>query len=115
MATFIILPDHTWQRTELWMEPSTCCCPSGRTSSGWARTKVQFYRLLTIPWLSQRQVRRWAAKASPVCGRIRLGDCGSAPKELDLLVCWEILSGLGQHRSEEHTSELQSPMYLVCR
>src|SRR5437764_8240307 len=21
----------------------------------------------------------------------------------------------GQHRSEEHTSELQSPMYLVCR
>src|SRR5437762_10876085 len=22
---------------------------------------------------------------------------------------------LSQHRSEEHTSELQSPMYLVCR
>src|SRR5437762_7815103 len=22
---------------------------------------------------------------------------------------------LGDHRSEEHTSELQSPMYLVCR
>src|SRR5437764_9197993 len=23
--------------------------------------------------------------------------------------------GFTQHRSEEHTSELQSPMYLVCR
>src|SRR5437764_10250069 len=26
-----------------------------------------------------------------------------------------ILSLSGGHRSEEHTSELQSPMYLVCR
>src|SRR5436189_4441902 len=24
-------------------------------------------------------------------------------------------NGLGRERSEEHTSELQSPMYLVCR
>src|ERR1017187_9546268 len=26
-----------------------------------------------------------------------------------------IILGGGQYRSEEHTSELQSPMYLVCR
>src|SRR5437762_8617197 len=25
------------------------------------------------------------------------------------------LASLNKHRSEEHTSELQSPMYLVCR
>src|ERR1017187_10712628 len=34
----------------------------------------------------------------PICGRSRL---------------W--LAGTGRPRSEEHTSELQSPMYLVCR
>src|SRR5437762_8205272 len=28
---------------------------------------------------------------------------------------WEITQILNTHRSEEHTSELQSPMYLVCR
>src|SRR5437763_7057146 len=26
-----------------------------------------------------------------------------------------LLDGVDEHRSEEHTSELQSPMYLVCR
>src|SRR5437763_12526143 len=28
---------------------------------------------------------------------------------------YRILSQVGERRSEEHTSELQSPMYLVCR
>src|SRR2546425_3427462 len=27
----------------------------------------------------------------------------------------ELIAGLGEHRSEEHTSELQSLAYLVCR
>src|ERR1017187_5691247 len=27
----------------------------------------------------------------------------------------DIVSVVGEYRSEEHTSELQSPMYLVCR
>src|SRR5437879_7762034 len=28
---------------------------------------------------------------------------------------WTFRHGSQHHRSEEHTSELQSPMYLVCR
>src|SRR5437879_10075574 len=36
-----------------------------------------------------------------------------SPELLDYLVVIEQLRG--QQRSEEHTSELQSPMYLVCR
>src|SRR3712207_8841707 len=28
---------------------------------------------------------------------------------------WQRLERLGRHRSEEHTSELQSRQYLVCR
>src|SRR5437762_13541832 len=40
-------------------------------------------------------------------------DCGS-------LSGWRVVSllhaaSVGENRSEEHTSELQSPMYLVCR
>src|SRR5436189_1526667 len=36
------------------------------------------------------------------------------PAILAILLRWRL--GFGQHdRSEEHTSELQSPMYLVCR
>src|SRR5690348_17887518 len=31
-----------------------------------------------------------------------------------LLAGWGLLGGFG-HRSEEHTSELQSPVHLVCR
>src|SRR5947208_10853345 len=34
----------------------------------------------------------------------------------DLPVCGALLHGVhGEHRSEEHTSELQSPDHLVCR
>src|SRR5437762_11315554 len=38
---------------------------------------------------------------------------GGQPRQLSV----EITAGptLGHKRSEEHTSELQSPMYLVCR
>src|ERR1017187_3311645 len=34
---------------------------------------------------------------------------------VQLLVAGALAQFLGSHRSEEHTSELQSPMYLVCR
>src|SRR5437762_1009666 len=42
-------------------------------------------------------------------------------KEADLIACEDtrqtqkLLNHYGISRSEEHTSELQSPMYLVCR
>src|SRR5437762_11467490 len=39
--------------------------------------------------------------------------CGSEPAEYRALL--DALKQRGIHRSEEHTSELQSPMYLVCR
>src|ERR1017187_4657429 len=35
--------------------------------------------------------------------------------QYDRTVIDALLAGARQHRSEEHTSELQSPMYLVCR
>src|ERR1017187_8513568 len=39
---------------------------------------------------------------------------GSAPQPSSLPAPWDA-QPRGRHRSEEHTSELQSPMYLVCR
>ena len=40
---------------------------------------------------------------------------GMDVKGLKTLYCSNILLLLSYARSEEHTSELQSPMYLVCR
>src|SRR5437762_4409552 len=39
-------------------------------------------------------------------GELVLADCRSVLGQI---------GSLGERRSEEHTSELQSPMYLVCR
>src|SRR5437879_7164089 len=36
-------------------------------------------------------------------------------RDLSLQATWDALLSQMGHRSEEHTSELQSPMYLVCR
>src|SRR5437764_5957273 len=35
--------------------------------------------------------------------------------QLDIIAQIDTGAGAGVYRSEEHTSELQSPMYLVCR
>src|ERR1039457_5669630 len=32
-----------------------------------------------------------------------------------MAICWEVGQASSVHRSEEHTSELQSPCNLVCR
>src|ERR1017187_10419530 len=55
------------------------------------------------------QAREWrgAASAAP--------DLKSAPPIRNLLRSKNGLDNGGHFRSEEHTSELQSPMYLVCR
>src|SRR5947208_6729324 len=47
------------------------------------------------------------ARASP----IRAGNC----LVRFIIVFWFLAPGLAAHRSEEHTSELQSPDHLVCR
>src|SRR5437879_7461808 len=44
---------------------------------------------------------------------LELEDLGATP--FDQLATREIQAAVQQARSEEHTSELQSPMYLVCR
>src|SRR5437762_10957095 len=43
----------------------------------------------------------------------KVGRRRRAEGELGALA--RVLGGLADERSEEHTSELQSPMYLVCR
>src|SRR5437879_6797519 len=81
--------------------------------------------------------------SSPVCGSVVergvarypgpsvaafFVPCGSACKQRGgnvptmvlsetrgLWLCWVVRGGILWPRSEEHTSELQSPMYLVCR
>src|ERR1017187_10737950 len=62
-----------------------------------------------------RGERRAESQADPAAGEIHRGDrqaveqgpCRHRVRYPD--------RGRGVHRSEEHTSELQSPMYLVCR
>src|SRR2546426_5626907 len=45
----------------------------------------------------------------------RRGISTSAPHRVTTLSTYSRRSGVGKHRSEEHTSELQSPCNLVCR
>src|SRR5437762_1344027 len=76
----------------------------------WRRTRDP-YRILVAEYLLQRTR---IASGTPYYERFLMRfptvqDLAAASLD-DVLAVWE---GLG--RSEEHTSELQSPMYLVCR
>src|SRR5437764_15323735 len=60
--------------------------------------------------------------ALPICARERRRRPGAERAVRALRRRWGCRSGdlrgrraAREHRSEEHTSELQSPMYLVCR
>src|SRR5436189_3943718 len=64
-----------------------------------ATTEIYTLSYTTL-FRSQVAVRRKASAASLVMPLSSFPDVGE---------CWE------KSRSEEHTSELQSPMYLVCR
>src|SRR5437762_5365232 len=55
-----------------------------------------------------RSARRAPARRRRQAGRPRHRGGGGRPRR-------ETASPLRNRRSEEHTSELQSPMYLVCR
>src|SRR5437762_14150516 len=48
-------------------------------------------------------------------GQLCLGVLPAAHRRLRERLRWPSIVPLGALRSEEHTSELQSPMYLVCR
>src|SRR5437762_10603129 len=54
-----------------------------------------------LPIFASGCSRSWSATSPSVCGRSR----GAMPSPSPAVAS----------RSEEHTSELQSPMYLVCR
>src|SRR5690348_17691172 len=49
--------------------------------------------------------------ALPIYMRFRRGDRSSTPDPRDEVT----FAGIRRRRSEEHTSELQSPVHLVCR
>src|SRR5436189_3040306 len=62
--------------------------------------------------------RSYAAFAAPIRNRfsVPLASCCPFRNFNSLAVgCYETLEKKRAARSEEHTSELQSPMYLVCR
>src|SRR5437762_7967462 len=46
---------------------------------------------------------------------LRISDCGFWRNRLRTKEPFQIRNSQSAIRSEEHTSELQSPMYLVCR
>src|SRR5437879_10684282 len=52
--------------------------------------------------------------ALPIFGLLLFGGAAGKSAQIPLYV-WLPDAMLGPTRSEEHTSELQSPMYLVCR
>src|SRR5437762_7075561 len=68
----------------------------------WTAIVVCFCFLLTAAYV--RRIRTGNASSHGVRGRIATG-----PNTGKRIRTW------GCGRSEEHTSELQSPMYLVCR
>src|SRR5437764_14997740 len=53
--------------------------------------------------------------ALPICQLPGVGGAGQDDLQLQLVGHLERLAQVADERSEEHTSELQSPMYLVCR
>src|SRR5690348_17411739 len=78
----------------------------------------RFFRLLRGPAReysspARRIARtRWIKRTG---NRKRLDVRPSAPVEVVRGTALERLQPLGTFRSEEHTSELQSPVHLVCR
>src|ERR1017187_2523322 len=100
-------------------------------------------RDLFLGCLPVEQTFRPARRRKPLCGRLHLGQ-GPRGAGLDHVISlvlgreicaggnnvpaqsaigtqahvvfrWKGRTAVGRCRSEEHTSELQSPMYLVCR
>src|SRR3712207_8555209 len=67
------------------------------------------------PRVLRRPVDEECAGARPAGGRIHHQPVHSARRRLVTHNPWTGLSGRATARSEEHTSELQSRQYLVCR
>src|SRR5437762_9774733 len=76
-------------------------------------------RLRIARGMKQDQAALRAGLSRNTAYRLEKGDPGIAMGQilryLDAIVPGKTLLELLSERSEEHTSELQSPMYLVCR
>src|SRR5437762_7905854 len=78
-------------------------------------------RHLHFPYttLFRSRLDRLYAEIAPFCGQCRFADCeheaepGCAVRQA--VAEGKVSQRRYESRSEEHTSELQSPMYLVCR
>src|SRR5256885_11524298 len=68
---------------------------------------------LSLTWDSVACASISLRKIWPCCGMIK-GNCDSSSKRTPLRPP-RVRAGPIRHRSEEHTSELQSPCNLVCR
>src|SRR5690348_17768638 len=51
----------------------------------------------------------------PLASAVRPADCARMPTPRPPVTASSMSDALGPSRSEEHTSELQSPVHLVCR
>src|SRR5437762_5359903 len=87
-------------------------CVAARIISRVVRPKACLAVAALLPEIAQ--VVTQAGHARAVATRCRTIRAAHAPAPRSL--CWDCSSGRCQRgRSEEPTSELQSPMYLVCR
>src|SRR5256884_3744105 len=68
---------------------------------------------VTRPWIAQSQRR--AIKSSRTCRRPTARASTRARESVDRSTCRPNPRGGTRSRSEEHTSELQSRLHLVCR
>src|SRR5437762_11262966 len=80
---------------------------------GFLTPAIDASRLPAVPWRDPHSVS--PQKLAEVIASLKEA-CALNPANADLRVCLGIAHAMNYDvRSEEHTSELQSPMYLVCR
>src|SRR5437879_1169465 len=80
----------------------------GERWSGWATRRAEVASCIAVAPLGQRRPSLTGLSGSP-------SICNSFTEPSDCLRVHATSEQPTAQRSEEHTSELQSPMYLVCR
>src|SRR5256885_7908593 len=101
-------PDDVRARLPPWYD-------ANRRDLPWRRTRDP-YRILVAEYLLQRtRIKSGTPYYERFLKRFpTVQDLAAAPLD-DVLAVWEGLGFYGRARSEEYTSELQSPCNLVCR